>query len=193
MEIDMASPRQEAQEATKKMSDETNRATRHMAEVGEHTARAGAEITQRSAESWQQAWQSGSELATDLTRRSTDQFARAFGFGGEEVEKAAEQSSRNLEAIVRSSNLLAQGAQEVSREYFEFARKAVAHNFEWLDALTRCRTPHDLIAAQSKVWRDNLQDFLDVTRRTGEVATRMADQAAQRMSEAAEQSTRRAA
>jgi len=189
----MANPRQDVQEASKKMTDETNRAARRAAEVGEQTARAGADVAQRNSETFQQAWQSGSELATDLTRRSSEQFARAFGIGGEEAEKAAEQSSRNLEAIARSSNILAQGAQEVSRECFELARKAMTHNLEWFDALTRCRSPQEFVAAQSKIMRDNLQDLLDTTRRTAEVSARMADEAARRMTEAAEETARRAA
>lgn len=189
----MANPRQDIQEASKKMTDETSRTARRMSEAGEQTARAGADIAQRNSETLQQAWQSGSELATDLTKRSGEQFARAFGLGGEEAEKAAEQSSRNLEAIARSSNILAQGAQEVSRECFELARKTMAHNLDWFDALVRCRTPQELVAAQSKMVRDNLQDLLDTTRRTAEVSARMADEAARRMTEVVEETARRAA
>jgi phasin family protein len=190
-EFVMANPRQDVQEAGKKITEETSRAARRMAEAGEQTARASADVAQRNSETFQHAWESGSELASDIARRSSEQLARAFGIGGEGTEKAAEQSSRNLEAIVRSGNILAQGAQEVSREYFELARKAVAHNFEWFDALARCRTPQDLVAAQSKIWRDNLQDLLDTTRRTAEVSVRIADDAARRMSETAEETARR--
>jgi len=193
----MANPRQDtheagksAQEATKRMTEESGRAGRRMADVGEQTARAGADIAKRNAETLQQAWESGSELANDLTRRSTEQFARTFGFGGEEVEKATQQSSRNLEAIAQSGSILAHGMQEVSRECFDLMRKSVARNFEWMDALARCRTPQELMAKQSEAARDGLEELLQTTRRTAEASVRMADEAARKITNAAEDARR---
>ena len=195
----MANPRQEAheagrnaQEASKRMVEESGRAGRRMADVGEQTVRAGADIAQRNAETLQQAWESGSELANDLTRRSTEQFTRTFGFGGEEVEKATQQSSRNLEAIAQSSSILAQGMQEVSRECFDLMRKSVARNFDWMDAFARCRTPQELMAKQSEVARDSLEELLQTTRRTAEASVRMADEAARKIADAAEAARRSA-
>ena len=123
----MANPRQEkeatrqqketvGQTVTRKMADETSSAVRTMADLGERAARAGSDVIQQNAEAAQQAWQSASDVATRLTERSTEQFALAFGImGGEAQQKAAQRSSRNLEAIVQSSTVLANGAQSISR------------------------------------------------------------------------------
>jgi hypothetical protein len=160
------------QDATRKMADETSRAARTMADVSERTARAGADLVQRNAEAIQQAWQSGSELAT----RSTEQFARALGVTGEEAQNARQQSLRNLEALAQSNTTLAQAGQKISLECFEFARKRMAHNLDWFDAFMRCRTPQELAAIQSDFVRDNLEDLLQTSRRMAELWFRMADE-----------------
>jgi hypothetical protein len=143
-----------------------------MADVSERTAHTGADMVQRNAEAIQQAWQSGSELAT----RSTEQFARALGITGEEAQSARQQSLRNLEAVAQSNTTLAQAGQKISLECFEFTRKRMAHNLDWFDALMRCRTPQELAAVQSDFVRDNLEDLLQASRRMAEIWIRMADE-----------------
>jgi len=57
-------------------------------------------------------------------------------------------------------------------------------NMERVDALTKCRTAHDIVQAQTEFVRDNLEDFVQSTRRIAELATQMADEAAHRIDEA---------
>jgi phasin family protein len=214
----MANPRQEsvsqAAETTRRMADETSRAVKEnvtravdttrniakettraagvMAEFGEQAARAGSDVLQHNAEAVQQAWQSGSEMATRLTERSLDQFARAFGITGGETEKAVQQSSQSLQAIVRSSAALVQGTQDVSREWFDFARQRTEQNFERLDALMHCRTPQEITAVQSELVRENLEGLLQGTRRLAEVSMKAMDEGFRKMGESTE-TARRAA
>jgi phasin family protein len=177
----MANPRHEAHQSSKKIAEEANRAANKMADAGERTARAGAAAVQRNAETAQHAWESSSEAAAEWTRRSTEQFTRAFGITGEEAEKAMRQSSRNLQAIAQSGSVFAQGAQEVSREYVDLMRKSAARNLDWLNALGRCRSPQELVAAQSEIVRDNMRDVLEATRRMAEASVRLTDEATQKM------------
>jgi phasin family protein len=192
-ERSMANPRQEAHESAKKTAEEANRAANKMAEAGERTARAGVAAFQRNTETAREAWESGSEAAADWTRRSTEQFARMFGFAGEEVEKAAEQSVRNLRAIAGSSTIFVQCAQQLSQEYLDLLRKSYGRNVEWFNAFARSRSPQELMAAQSDVIRENLQDLLETTKRTAEASVRMADEATERISETVQAASRRAA
>jgi phasin family protein len=187
----MANPRQAekdashaAQETTRKITEETTRAARTAADAGVGAARAGADMLQRNAESVQHAWESGSKMTTELTERSLERFARAFGIGGESAQQAAEQSSRNLEAIVHSGTILAGGMQSISREWLDFARKRVEQNLHRADALANCRTPQEIMAAHSDFMRDNLEDFVHSTRRIAEISMQMAEEAARRMSDA---------
>jgi hypothetical protein len=170
------------QNTTRKMADETSRVARTMADFGERSAQAGADMVQRNAEAIQEAWQSGSELAT----RSTELFARALGITGEDAQKTRQQSLRNLEAIGQSNTTLAQAVQKISLECFEFARKRMAHNLDWFDAFMRCRTLQELTAVQSDFVRDNLEDLLQTVRRMAELSIRMADQEVRNVTETLE-------
>ena len=113
-----------------------------------------------------------------------EQFARAFGITGENTQQATEQSSRNLESIVQSGTILAGGMQSISRELFNFARKRVEQNLHRVDALASCRSPQEILAAQSDLVRDNLEDRVQSTRRIAEISMQMADEAVRRMSDA---------
>jgi hypothetical protein len=49
--------------------------------------------------------------------------------------------------------------------------------------LTYCRTPQELVAAQSDLMRDNVEAFVNSTRRIAEISMQMADQAARKMND----------
>jgi hypothetical protein len=181
------------QDTTRKMTDETARVTRAIADAGERAGRANVEILQSNAETFQKVLQSGSELASQLTARSSDQFARAFGLTGSEAQQATQQSSRNLALIAQSSTVLAHGIQNISTEWFGFVRKQVEQNVGTLDALMRCRTPQEFMAVQSDLVRGSLNDLIQSTRKIAEVSVRMTDEATRKMAEAGGEAARRAA
>jgi hypothetical protein len=81
-------------------------------------------MVQRNTETVQQVWESGSKMAGQLTERSMERFARAFGMTGEGAQQATEQSSRNLECIVQSGTIFAGGLQSISREWFDLPASA---------------------------------------------------------------------
>jgi phasin family protein len=187
----MANPRQAEREVTeaaketaRKVTEETSRAARSAAEAGAGAARAGADMVQRNAETVQHAWESSSKMASQLIEQSMERFARAFGVAGESAQQTTHQSSRNLESIVQSGTILAGGMQNISRELFDFTRKRIEQNMRSADALVSCRSPQEMLAAQSDFLRDNLEDFVQSTRRIAEISMQMADEAARRMSDA---------
>ncbi len=57
--------------------------------------------------------------------------------------------------------------------------------FDRIEALRRCRTPHDLIALQSELMRDNMETFLGCVRKAGEHSARLAAQAKSQFGDAA--------
>jgi hypothetical protein len=177
---DVKNMRQAGRRMTRKMAAETSRSAHTLVDVSERTAQVGADMVRRNAEAIQHAWQSGSELAT----RSTEQFARALGITGEEAQQARQQSSRNLETVAQASGSLAKAIKDISHECFEFARKRMAHNLDWFDALMRCRTPQELAGVQSDFVRDNLEDLLQTSRRMAEISVRMADREVRNVTEA---------
>ena len=142
------------QDAARKIAEETSRAARTVTDTGANVARAGADMMQRNTETVQQAWESGSKLTSKVAERSMDQFARAFGITN--AQHAAQQSSRNMETIAQSGTILASGMQTMWREWLDFARNRTEQNFSRFDALLKCRTPQELLAAQSDMVRDNI-------------------------------------
>jgi phasin family protein len=176
--------RQAAHEAAQRLVEETSRAAQSAADAGAGAARAGAEMVHRNTETMQHAWQSSSRMASQLAERSFERFTHAFGIGGESAQQAAQQSCRNLESIVQSGTIPAGGLQSISREWLEFARRSLEQNLQQVDALAACRSPQEMLAAHSDLLRDNLEGFVQSTRRIAEISLQTADEAARRMSDA---------
>ena len=166
------------------------------AEAAQHVSQIGTDIAQSVTEISQQAMQSTLHMAVEAAQRSVDQFERAFGFSGQEANEAVQQSSQNLQAIAECTTVLAQGVQDISREWLDWAQKRTQRQLEAFDAVLRSRTPHDLIAAQSDFMRGNLELLLDSSRRIAETSLHVAEEAAEKVTAQAEQTaarTRRAA
>jgi len=186
----MANPRQAeremihaTQEATRKMAEETTRAARTAADASASATRAGADMVARNAEAVEQVWQSGSEMAAQLTERSMDQFARACGISGESAQQATQQSARNLESIVQSGTILAGGMQNISREWLAFIQKRMQQNLQRFEALANSRTPQEVMAVQSELVRDHLEGFVHSARRVAELSAQMAEEAGRKMTD----------
>jgi phasin family protein len=175
-------PANKAAETGRMASDETTHTARvvtdEAAEAGEQALRAGTDIVRRSAETVQEAWTSGLDTATQSFQRMTDQFTQTFGFAGPQTEELARRSSQNVEAVAEASRVLAQGLQEVSREWISLAQDRLTKNLDGLNELARCRSVPDFVAVQSGIVRDNLQQMIDNSRRVAEVSVRVADEAA---------------
>lgn len=167
-------------EATRRAAGHAAQTARTMSDAAERTARAGADVFQRNSEQVRQTFEMGSDAAARIAERAFGQFARAFGVvTGNGAQQATQQSARNVEAIMHSNALIADGVQTIAREWMTFVQKRAERNMEQFEALTNCRSMQDCIAAQTDMVRDGIEDLLQTTKRVAEVSTRMADQAAQ--------------
>jgi phasin family protein len=174
---------QAARDTARRTAEQASHAARAATDAGAETTRLGAEMLQRNAETIQQAWDTGTKIASQFAEQSMKSLASAFGVPGQAGRNAAEQSTRNLESIAQSGTVITSGMQAISREMVEFARKRMEHNMERVGALTKCRTPHDVVEAQTEFVRDDLEDFVQSTRRIAELAMQMAEEASRRISE----------
>ena len=111
-------------------------------------------------------------------QRVTDQFTQVLGVAGPQAEELARKASQNIEAVSQASTVLTNGAQEISREWFDVMRERLAKNIEDMNRLASCRSVQDLIAVQSEIVRDRLGHTVDSSRRIAEVSIRVADEAA---------------
>ena len=178
--------RQQAEaEASERRAREASAALAQSAETGAETIRANAETVQ-------QIMQSGVSMATQAAERSVDQFTRVFGLSGREAQEAAEQSSRNIDAVAECSTVLAQGFQDISREWLGWAQNRFQSHLNGVNALLRCRTPQDFIAVQSDQARQNLELLIESTRRIAERSVQLAEEAGEKIAVQAEETAGRA-
>jgi phasin family protein len=153
-------------------------ATDEAAKVGEQAARAGADMARRGAETARDAMQSGVEMATQGFQRMTDQVTRSFGLAGPQTEELARRSSENVQAVSQAGQILARGAQNVSREWFGLVQEGWRRNMDAMNRLARCQSVQDFVAIQSELMRDGLRQAIETNKRVAELSVRIAEEAA---------------
>jgi len=89
--------------------------------------------------------------------------------------------SRNIEAVVQSSTIMTEMTQCICEECGDIARARIERGLDRIGAMTRSRTPQDIVALQSEILRDNIETFLSLVRKAGEHSTRLADEARRRV------------
>ena len=142
-------------------------------------ARHMADTARQAAETTQETLRVAAETATETLRRAADQFGRTLGLSSEQGEELARQSTRNLEAVTECGTVLARGFQEISREWMSLVQNRVQRNLEAMETLASCRTMQDLVAAQTQLVRDNMQEIVDNSRQIAETSVKVANEAAE--------------
>jgi hypothetical protein len=162
-------------------AEQTTRIGQAAAEAGDEVARAGAHLLQQNAETLQNAWRSGLDMATAVMGRSTDELRHTLGFSGNEAQEATERSARNTETILYTGTAATKLMGGMSREYFEFVRHQIENSMNRMNELWRCRTPHDVAAVQSDLVRETVGSVLESSRRMADMSLKLADDAAKHM------------
>ena len=175
---------QKAEEAIRQTNDQAAEQTRRIGQAvskaGEDMSRVSAEFLRQNAEMLQNVWRFGMEAATEVMNRSADQLWRMLT--GDEAQQATERSVRNSQTVMQSASALSKGANEISRECFQFARRQMENNMDRMNELWRCRTPHELAAVQSDLIRDTMSRALESSRRVADMSLKVADDAGRRIS-----------
>jgi len=102
----------------------------------------------------------------------TQNWTRAFGAATPNAD-LAEQSARNVQAVSQASTALARGVKDASQAWFDLTQKAVRTNLEAVGQLASCRSVQEVMALQSNLLRDNLQQAIE----SGEVIARASSDA----------------
>src|SRR5215211_2220957 len=165
-------------------AEQTTRMGQAAAEAGDEVARAGAQLLQQNAETLQNAWRFGLDMATKVMGRSTEELGRTLGFSGNEAQQAqqaTERSTRNTETILYTSTAATRLMSGMSQEYFEFMRHQMEKSMERMNELWRCRTPQDVAAVQSDLLRESVGSLMETSRRVGDMSVKVAEDAAKHM------------
>jgi hypothetical protein len=192
-ETKMANPRDDkstqniedtARVASERATEQTARMGQVAAEAGDEVARAGAQLLQQNAETVQNAWRFGLDMATKVMGRSTEELGRTLGFSGNEAQhaqQATERSARNTETILYTSTAATRMMSGMSQECFEFVRQQMEKSMERMNELWRCRTPQDLAAVQSDLMRETVGSVLESSRKLADMSLKVADDATKHM------------
>jgi hypothetical protein len=161
--------------------EQTRRIGMAAAKAGEEVSRVSADLLNQNAEMLQNTWRFGMEAVTEAMNRSTDHLGRTFGWTGDEAQQATERSVRNTQSVMESATTVSKGLNEISREYFQFARRQMEKNMDRMTELWRCRTPHEFAAVQSDLIRDTMTGVLESSRRVADMSLKVADDAGKRI------------
>jgi hemerythrin-like domain-containing protein len=183
---------EESKKAEVRRTREQAEAVQRVTEDTADTLRAGMEGFQSMARTMQEALENSFGAASEMTRRSTREVTQGFSATGGDVQGLTEQASQNLRVAAQSAAALARSFQDISREAFEMSQRRWQRNLEGLNALARCRSLQDLVAVQSSLIRDNLEQTVENSRRLAERTIQMADEAARTVNVQAEKTAARA-
>ena len=176
---------QKLQELSRQTGEQAAEQTRRVglaaAKASEEVSRASADFLNQNAEMLQNTWRYGVEAVTETMNRSTEHLGRTFGWTGDEAQQATEKSIRNAQSVMDSATAVSKGLNELSREYFQFARRQMERNIDRMNELWRCRTPHEFAAVHSDLIRDTMTGVLESGRRVADMSLKVADDAGKRI------------
>ena len=128
-----------------------------------------------------------SEASADLFRINTGMMQNPWALGADAMSQFAQLAfgrfaSPLAAAVVppsirQSEPLGASGVLAMSRALTEFAGSRKGQNIQAANALANCRTPNDLLMAQTECVRDNIEDLAETSRHIAEISMQMMDQA----------------
>jgi hypothetical protein len=132
------------------------------AEVGAESSRKAADVTRSAAETLRTGAEQAQKIAETSTRemsRTWQATARAADEGTRESVAAA---GRSVDIALRVGNAVAEGYQSILSTVAKYAQESVERNTQAYRTLFRLRSPADLLAHQSGLWRDNARHLLEL-------------------------------
>jgi hypothetical protein len=177
-------------EAVSKTAERTAEATRDVAEKSAQTYRAA---TDKATETASRISSDAAEATKQVANQTTQQFGRVFNLQAKASEEVANRTQQNLDVLLQTSSLLAEGFQSVLREWMNYTQSAVQRNIDGMNTIMRARTMQDLLAAQSDLLNAEVQLLLNSSVKVSEVTARVANDAAQKINVATKEQARKTA
>jgi hypothetical protein len=183
---------EERRAAARREREEAKR-VQQAAETVVNTAWAAPRTAQQAPTAAQEVVRSGVSTSAEVTQRTTDQVTEVLGAARERTQQLTERATQNLQAVTRSSAMLARGVQEASGDCLEMVQERMQKNLDGMNALVRCRSLPEFLEVQSSLFRDNLELTVTNSRRIAELSARVAEAAARTATAETDRSENRAA
>ena len=149
----------------------TNESSEAAATFAEETGRTGAEILTMTAR---------------MAEQSVARFSHMIGVGSG-AGKTDEQHTRRMEVLQECGSALGKGYQDIWQECVSWTQGQFQANLTAVSRLMQCRTPQELIAAQNQLFGENIALAITANRRIADISKEMADHAAEKITELANQ------
>ena len=162
-------------------------------DVADKNAQAFRSTTEKAAETASRITHDAAEATKQVTDQATQQFGRVFNLQAKASEEVANRTQQNLDVLLQTSSLLAEGFQSVLREWMSYTQSAVQRNIDGMNTILRARTMQDLLAAQSDLLNAEVQLLLNSSVKVSEVTARVANDAAQKINVATKEQARKSA
>jgi phasin family protein len=133
----------------------------------------GAKMGERTVDAATTAAQAGVRSVSETAAQTAGQARRSIEQLSAEGEAAARRSQQTLAAATDAGGAMMQGAQEISQAWMDLAQTRMQHMAEGMRALAACRTPADLIKAQSQLLQEAMEQMADTNRRVTDVSMRV--------------------
>lgn len=134
------------------------------------TAAATASAATAASETVEQAVEHAVETAREQVEKASAAATQGYG------DFAAFQKDA-FDALVRSSEILARGAESLGKEYFAFAQDSATANSEAAKALLAARSLQEVVDLQSKIVRTNFDKSVDESGKLSEMSLKIASEA----------------
>jgi hypothetical protein len=129
----------------------------------------------------------GMDAAARQARKAAERFGRTLGFSGEEGERLALQSKKNMEAVAQCRSVLAKAFQASSESWMEMVQAQWKRNFDGLERLMQAKSVQEFGAIQGELVRENLEHILKDSRSIAESSMKAADEAGKALAAMASQ------
>lgn len=80
----------------------------------------------------------------------------------------------HMEALMKTSDLLAKGGEELFKSYVAFAQSAAEKSNEGLKSLMGCKTINELTEAQNKLAQDSIETYVKGVTKLSELTVKVA-------------------
>jgi hypothetical protein len=196
--IKMAEPRQtskvhrsreEAEDAIRETSAQATQLSHELLHAGEHAAHEGIGLLQANADLVRHTTEIWLTLMTQMAEHNTKEYVRLFGGSGRSAQHMAQQSSRATRDAKGTVSGVSGTLSDMSKEWINFIQKRAQRNADHWNSLINCRTPQDIMVAQSALFRENFEELVESWRRIAEGSLRLREEAGREISEKLEHSS----
>ena len=196
-------------EAAASHEAEVQRAEARRKREQEQARLAAAEDAEREARRASRAERAAAKAAEDEARQAVEQTARAVAAPVEAVRASADaglraaagaaqrslervtevvrttgETTRSFAAVAQSGAVVAQAAQDASREWTSWVQTRTQNQIAGVTALMQCRTLQEVIGLQSRLVREDVELLLETGAKVSGLANSTAQNAARSVREA---------